>query len=239
MDKITGSGVTILSDATVSRIELVKSINPNNSVVVFSAHGTEQSVIKYAEKHHYTYYDLTCKYVSNNYQIVKRLEDKSNIIFYGKRNHPETLAIKSLNKDILLIEDIKQNIKLGSKKHYTLINQTTIPQEFVMSLFKKLKQHTNNLKMIATTCVATQKRYKNIDLLKAHNTLIVIGDRHSNNTMLLVKLAQAKKLNVILLENDKQISDCDFTKIKRLYLTSGTSASQKTVNKIYKRLQLI
>jgi 4-hydroxy-3-methylbut-2-enyl diphosphate reductase len=239
MDELSKSNVKVLSDLNTTRLELLKKIKSKDSVIVLSAHGSEQSVVEYTKKHFNIYYDLTCKHVLHNYQIIKQYRNKAQIIFYGKKNHPETKAIQSLDKTMKVIHNIKQIKHIDKKKDYVLINQTTIPQQFVKPLYEELKNKIKRITFIPTTCAATQKRHANILSLKANSNLIVVGDKKSNNTMLLMKLAQSRKIKTFLIENVKQIDSIKFGSISNAYLISGTSTSQKTVNQIHKRLQLI
>jgi 4-hydroxy-3-methylbut-2-enyl diphosphate reductase len=238
MDQLSKANVKVLSDLNTNRLALLKRIKSKDSVIVLSAHGSEQNVVEYAKNHFKNYYDLTCKHVLRNYQIVKRFHNRAQIIFYGKKNHPETRAIQSLDKNIKVIDNIKHVKCIDQKKHYILINQTTIPQQFVTSLYKQLKGKIKHIRFIPTTCVATQKRHENILSLNPNNNLIVVGDKKSNNTMLLMKLAQFRKIRTTLIENVKQADSIKFTGVSQAYLISGTSTPQKTVNQIYKMLQL-
>jgi 4-hydroxy-3-methylbut-2-enyl diphosphate reductase len=112
----------------VDRLKLIKSIKNKDATIVFSAHGTSQNIIDYANQHFKHVYDLTCKYVKANYLLVNKLKSQGHsVTYYGNKNHPESIAMKSLG------------ISFKPSKTSILINQTTIPLIKVKKIQQKYK----------------------------------------------------------------------------------------------------
>jgi 4-hydroxy-3-methylbut-2-enyl diphosphate reductase len=105
MNGIKNKGVIILDDTKKTRLELLNKIRDPQAIIVLSAHGSSQEVIDYANTHFKQYYDLTCPYLLDNFNLIKRLIKQGHrIIYYGKRNHPETQTVLSFNPYIQLVE---------------------------------------------------------------------------------------------------------------------------------------
>jgi 4-hydroxy-3-methylbut-2-enyl diphosphate reductase len=95
----------VLDDTKSSRLNLLKSIKNSDDVVVLSAHGTPCEAIKYGNMHFKNFYDLTCKYVKNNIDMVKKLTKQGDcVIYYGKKNHPESNAILAVDNSVMIVE---------------------------------------------------------------------------------------------------------------------------------------
>ena len=75
---------------TVDDIEKV----PNNSKVIFRAHGEPEIIYKKAKEKGLEIIDLTCGRVKLIHDKVRKEKDKSFIIIVGKAKHPEVIGIK-------------------------------------------------------------------------------------------------------------------------------------------------
>jgi 4-hydroxy-3-methylbut-2-enyl diphosphate reductase len=146
MNGVKKQHAIVLDDQTKSRLNLLKSIpNKKNAVVILSAHGTEVEAVTYAKNNFSKCYDLTCKYIYKNITLIKELLKKDNeIIFLGKKNHPETKAILSYSAKIIYIASLNElnKIKFKSDRQYFLLNQTTIPESFIKESLKQIKCHS-------------------------------------------------------------------------------------------------
>ncbi|MDR1235220.1 MAG: hypothetical protein LBJ97_04045 [Mycoplasmataceae bacterium] len=230
IQQIKSNNIIFLNDDSHSRIDLLKKIKNKQAVIVFSAHGSPINALSYAKTHFNFVYDLTCRYINNNVKLVKKLLSLNyKVIYFGKKHHPETNAILSLNKAIQLAED-KANIVTNNKHKYALVNQSTIPIFDIPLL-------NDNIKIFNTTCKVVQNRYDNVKKLKNVDLLIIIGDIHSNNSNQLINLAKLKKIPVKLIENEKNIKTTLFDKVNHLAIASGTSVEPTLVTNIIKKIK--
>ncbi|MDR3257837.1 MAG: 4-hydroxy-3-methylbut-2-enyl diphosphate reductase [Mycoplasmataceae bacterium] len=231
----TNRGVIVLDDTKHSRLSLLKSIKDPNTVVILSAHGTPYDAIRYGSAYFKNFYDLTCKYVKNNIDLVKKLTKQGDyVIYYGKKNHPESNAILAIDSSVVIVESAIDiwKLKLDKNKRYVLINQSTIAKDDVNEVVAALSVRTQSVNYINSTCDATNQRHKNILNLKKVDLLLVIGDSHSNNVNQLVNLAKKRNINVALVNSKEDIKKMTFAGIKHVAITSGTSTSLKEVNEI-------
>ncbi|MDR0739358.1 MAG: hypothetical protein LBF00_00510 [Mycoplasmataceae bacterium] len=238
MQKIRNKHVIVLNDNNHSRISSLKEIKDHNAVIVFSAHGTPIDALKYACQRFTNVYDLTCQYVNNNLAIAQKLlKKKYKILYYGKKKHPETKAIKSLSKNIHVIESTNDISKINKQAKYAFINQTTAPTYLVKKIIKLIHQKNYKTKIINTTCLSTRQRYSNIENLTNIDFLLVVGDKASNNANQLLNLAKIKKINCKLIQTKNQINKKMFKRINTLAITSATSVSTTDFLKIIDKIK--
>jgi 4-hydroxy-3-methylbut-2-enyl diphosphate reductase len=207
---------------------------------VLPTHGTTKEVLTYVNKYFKYVYDLTCKKLCRNFQIVNDLIKKDyQIIYYGKRNHPETNVISSIAPNIIIVEnqdDIKR-IKFGHLKKYALINQSTFSENFTSKIKLLLSQRIKHLTYFNTTCPVTSFRQKHLEHLTKTELLLIIGDKSSNNANQLLSLAKEKKIKSKLISNINQIKTPLFTSIKRLTIITATSVSPLQVHQIINKIK--
>ena len=211
----------------------LKKITNQNSVIVFPAHGCDVVTLQYAKKKFKYVYELTCPYIKNIIKVInKLLNSGKRVAFYGIKDHAETRAILSTNKNIQLVNSLQELNKIRATTY--LVNQSTTP----INEIKKAIDKNKNIIFIPTTCSSVKIRHNNI--LKLHkNTdlLFVIGDQHSNNTMTLCRLAKTRNIKTKLVSSRKDLNKNTFKGIETCALISGTSTPKQTVDEIINKIK--
>ncbi len=235
-------GIKTIDDSYKSRYEIIKKLKPsNNTILIFSAHGSEQKALDLASQKGFEYYDATCIYVDKTKEIIKqKINEGYEIIFIGKNNHPETKAMLSIDDRIIFIENIEdaKKIKINQSKKYLVTNQTTISIYDFYEIHKYLKHKINLVKFENEICNATFDRQKAIDTMdKSIDLLIVVGDKKSNNSNKLVEIALKNNVESYLIENENCLNDSWFLNKKHVAISSGTSTPTWLTNKIIKIIE--
>lgn len=217
----------------------------NDGTVIFTAHGISKAIKDKAIQKKLNVIDTTCPFVNKSFALIlEKINDNYEVLYLGKKNHPETIAALSLSPKVHLIEssdDLDKLFPLTGK--VALTNQTTMSPldlDLIKSIaLKKFPQ----LNLIKKTCFATNERQEILRqvALKAKNegqvAFIVIGDKTSNNTKKLTETASSLSgKDVFQVET---LNDLPFNKLKfykKIYLTSGTSTPYAIVEEIYEYL---
>lgn len=230
--------VQILNDLTMSRKDLINQFNNvKNSILILSAHGTSKDVIELAKTKGFIVYDLTCKYVYKTHDIIKeKISDGYQIVFIGKKNHPETIAILKINNNIILVEtedDIK-TIAYSEKMFCT--NQTTLSILFFDKIISGLKNKFKHIEIENDICSATLTRQKAV-LNMDHDVevCIVVGDDRSSNSNELFKLAQTK-CKSYMLNSVSELKKDWFKNVEKVAITAGASTPSYIVEKIANKI---
>ncbi len=223
-------GVKIL---TVNKEEAIDSIS--QGVVIFSAHGTNPLLIQKAKEKNLIVIDTTCFYVKKEMQVIlKYIKKQYDIIYIGKKNHPEAQAICSLSSHIYLIENLQdaKQLHLENKKIF-LTNQTTISILDLKEIFEYFKKIYPSIIFGDELCSSTRLRQEAIlSLNKNVDGIIIVGDKHSNNCTNLYLLAQKKKIPSIMISNEKEL-DMHWLKNKQhIVLFSGASTPLSLVQAV-------
>lgn len=235
-EKIAQCGIKIIEK---DKLEALKEIN--SGVVIFSAHGTSKEILNKARDKGLIVIDTVCPFVKKGMDIIDSyLKENYEIIYIGKKNHPEAIASTSISNKIHLVEtleDLKQ-LKINTDKIF-LTNQTTISVNDLKQFYEFAKEKYPNLILSDEICSATRIRQENILNLKEVDGLIIVGDQKSNNTKNLLKIANEKKLDAILIENINQLEHLWLENKETVAVTSGTSTPLELVNEVIDYLKNI
>lgn len=244
IDELTKEGIISIDTTKINdKEEYLKRFN-SNDVVIFTAHGVNNRYIEILNKNHVTNYETTCSYVTMTHEeILTALHDNKEVIYIGKGTHQETLASMSLSNHNLYLYDLDQASFDYSKvktDNPVVLNQTTLSILELKSIHEEIKKHFKKATFIDEICKNTTLRQTN--LLKDDSKpdlVLVVGSKLSNNTDKLYEIAKkkysfAKVYKVNYLEDVEKI---DLTNIKETLLTSGTSASLKTIYSIKNYLE--
>jgi len=237
LDKL---GLITIEDKSKSRLELLDLID--KGTVIFTAHGVSDEVVQKAHDKNLYIINATCKYVhkTNDY-IKEKVNNGYDVIYIGKKNHPEPEGAIGKNKDkVHLIETLEDLDKLHIDNNKIVItNQTTMSYWDVEQLAKEIQKRYPQAKFTNEICNATQVRQEAVLKKAIHaDVTIVVGDPLSNNSNKLAyiseTMAHTKAYMVETVEdiNPEWLKDC-----KTVAVTSGASTPTAITNEVIQFLE--
>lgn len=233
-------GIITLDDSKCSKEELLDQID--SGVVILTAHGTSDVVKNKAIDKGLIVVDGTCSDVLKTKDIIiKYLNENYDVIYFGKKNHPEANAIISISENIHLIsskEDI-DTLDIDNPK-LIITNQTTMSFLELDELIKLIKLKYPHVVVISEICNATSSRQKAILELEDCDVLYVVGDVKSNNTNKLYEIGKNKGIKKVFMINEaSEIKKEDLDKAYNVYVTAGASTPPELVNDVIAYLKSI
>ena len=239
---------------------------PENSILIYSAHGVPNSVRQSAEKKNLQLIlDATCPLVSKVHIEVKHLHKNGyKIIMIGHSGHPEVEGtMGQIASDIYLIENIADIDKLTidhNTKKIAVVTQTTLSVDDTNIIIQELKNRFKYLHLPRNEdiCYATQNRQDAVKhLAPLCDLMLVIGSKNSSNSNRLKELAENLGVTAYLIDSyleidakwflnsdmlDKSFTDCNLDNLgnKPIYtigVTAGASAPEVLVDGVLKELK--
>lgn len=214
---------------------------PSNSIVVFSAHGTEKRKIRQAEEKGISYIETTCPVIENRLNTFSKKYNNQILFYYGKREHPETISfLENHPEAILLTKESFSLMKDGEKAKAILFTQSTLSREETKTAAQILKEKNYVLEYISTPCPVFDHRLNEaLNFLsdKKDFYFAVLGDKSSSNTQALysgIKEMHRDCCGYIL----SSVNDIpkENRQSKNWYLACSTSISEESARDIYKAL---
>ena len=231
-------GIITIDISNIDPMGRLKEFNKDD-IVIFTAHGHPYIYEQILNKNNVTYYDATCIKVKECFNIIKQSKE---IIYIGKRNHPEAIAALTMNNNVHFY-DINDKFDYSKviNNNPVVINQTTLSFLELEDIHKDIKKHIPNAVINDEICNATLLRQKGIQELDDDvDCIIIVGSKKSSNTMKLyeVALKTHKDKKILFIENiDELVNNKEVKYFKNVVISSGTSTPISTINKIYEYLK--
>ncbi|WP_423901532.1 4-hydroxy-3-methylbut-2-enyl diphosphate reductase [Eggerthia catenaformis] len=186
-------GAVTVEDASKTRMELLDSIN--QGTVIITAHGAGEQVMTKAKEKGLNIIDASCLDVIKTHDLIKqRLLEGYEILYIGKKNHPESEGAMMIDSDHMhLITEKKDLLSLNPNIKYLITSQTTMSLFDVYELCEYAKKILPNLIVEQEICNATRIRQEAISKMNPDIDIVfIVGDPHSNNTAKLASIAKNK-----------------------------------------------
>ena len=207
-----------------TRLELLDEVN--EGIVIFTAHGISEEVVKKAKNKGLRCVDASCSDVKVTQNLVcKAIEDGYDVLYIGKLNHPEAEAVLAISDRVHLIHNEQSLNDLNIDNDKILVtNQTTMSIIEIAKVMDRIRQLYPYAAFEKEICNATRIRQEAIQKLENIDLLIVVGDPSSNNSNKLKDIAKQSGIpDVILLESVQQLQKEQFIHKNRIAVTSGAS----------------
>jgi len=236
-----------LKDKGVIFIEDVKTI-PEHSILIYSAHGVSEKIIKESKERKLKIFNATCPLVTKVHMEVARLSKKNiNTILIGHKGHPEvegTLGryISDLDSKIILIEneiDVEK-LSFDINKEVAYVTQTTLSIDDTANIIKAIKDKYK--KVIEPSrgdiCYATTNRQNAVkDLTLKCDVIFVVGSENSSNSNRLKEISTRSGVPSYLLDSADDLDVKWLSNKKNIGLTAGASAPEILVQSIINKLK--
>jgi len=218
-------------------VEKVSEI-PDNSVVVFSAHGSPPEDYKLAKEKNITVIDATCPLVTKVHNEAKKYsKEGKKIILVGHKGHQEVIGTSG-QADMKIIDD-REKFDLDKSKDEDVIvlSQTTLSVRDTQDTINKIKNVHPKAIVRNDICYATTNRQEvTVKLAKKVDLILVVGASNSSNCNRLKDVSIQSGTKAYLINSFDEIKDEWLKDVNKLGLTSGASTPDKLVFEIIKRL---
>lgn len=221
-------GIQFIEAPGKTREQLLNQIS--HGVVIFTAHGVSDAVRFKAEQKGLTVVDATCPDVTRTHTLVK--EHRGDVLYIGKKGHPEAEGTVSLSDRIHLITRREDLDSLDTLENVLITTQTTLSLYDVKDIIKYCLEKYPDAEVAGEICNATRMRQEAVMKTKA-DVLIVVGDSRSNNsaqlkhTALLSGIPQAYLIDSINMLDEAMIAGKEIVAV-----TSGSSTPNELTDQV-------
>ncbi|OGD86247.1 4-hydroxy-3-methylbut-2-enyl diphosphate reductase [Candidatus Curtissbacteria bacterium RBG_13_35_7] len=232
----------VVSDLKRKGVVFVENIGkvPKNSVLIFSAHGTDPRLIEKAKQKRHKVIDATCPLVTKVHLEANRYANEGYFIIYvGHEGHPEPIGVfgEVSKKSILLIEKASdvRNLKIPQEDKIVCLTQTTLSVDDTRDIICALKKRFKRIMLPPSSdiCYSTTNRQAAAKILaKKCDLVLVIGSKTSSNSQRLVKVCREFYANAHLIDDEKDVKRTWLTNVKVLGITSGASVPEYLIDHV-------
>ena len=219
---------------------------PDDSTVIFSAHGVARVVQNAAAGRELRVLDATCPLVTKVHTEVSRYgREGRTVILVGHAGHPEVEGTMGQATGVLhLVESVEDidnlNIPAGTPLAY--VTQTTLSVDDTAKILKRLRERFPEIEgpRRDDICYATQNRQDAVRAIAERcDVVFVVGSATSSNSNRLRELAAQTGARAFLVDGAEAIDKKVLEGVHRVGLTAGASAPEVLVDEVVKELQAL
>jgi 4-hydroxy-3-methylbut-2-enyl diphosphate reductase len=215
---------------------------PDDSTVIFSAHGVSRQVELEAEQRQLRVFDATCPLVTKvHIEVVKYAREGREVILIGHAGHPEVEGTMgrydtSDGGRIILVETVDDvdSIEVHNPSQLAFVSQTTLSVDDTREIIEKLQGRFPHISAPRKDdiCYATQNRQDAVkELCKKCDVLLVVGAPNSSNSNRLRELGERAGLPSYLITGAQDIKP-EWLRADKIGITAGASAPEELVQQV-------
>ena len=216
---------------------------PEESLVIFSAHGVSDEVEKKTNSRNLQYFDATCPLVTKvHMEVMRHARAEKDIILIGHEGHPEVEGTmgRHINKElsnIYLVQDEEEAkvIKVQKPNDLAIVTQTTLSVDDTKTIIETLKNRFPNINIPKKDdiCYATQNRQDAVKQLALESDyIIVVGSTNSSNSNRLKELGEKCGCKSVLIDSFDDLNLSELDGKSRISITAGASAPEERVQEV-------
>lgn len=220
---------------------------PENSTVIFSAHGVSKAIQDEAKQRGLQVFDATCPLVTKvHIEVHHHASQGREIVFIGHAGHPEVEGTMGQYDNpeggIYLVESPEdvQKLEVKNPSNLAWVTQTTLSiddtQAVVDALRAKFPEICGPKK--DDICYATQNRQDAVKKLADKcDVILVVGSPNSSNSNRLREIAEKLGCQSHLIDDASQVRREWIDNAQCVGITAGASAPEVLVSEVIAKLK--
>ncbi len=231
----------------VRAINLPNEVKPHETLVIRS-HGVGKNIYEELNNLGVKVCDATCPFVAKIHKIVAEQSKLGDIILIaGDEKHHEVIGIIGhcrsqyyVFDSLEALEQIVQNHPEIKENALSVVSQTTFNAKKWENAQIFLKKVCTNAKIFDTICSATSSRQSEArELAAANNIMVVIGGRHSSNTVKLFDVCATLCQKTHLIETANELKSEWFYSGAKVGVVAGASTPAGIIKEVIKTMSEI
>lgn len=224
-------------------IESVDELEADETVVIRS-HGVGRDVYEAIGAKGNRMLDATCPFVSRIHKIVaEKTKEGYFILIAGDKDHPEVQGIVGhCDENYLVFKDnfelkdfFEKNYKNFGKK-LAIVAQTTYNIVVWDDCLNVIPKDDPNIVIFDTICNATDTRQSDAaELAKNSDIMLVVGGRHSSNTVKLYEVC-SRYCQTYHIENSDELRTLMLPNADRIGITAGASTPAYIIKEVQTKM---
>ncbi|MGM0442815.1 MAG: 4-hydroxy-3-methylbut-2-enyl diphosphate reductase [Fibrobacterota bacterium] len=216
---------------------------PRNQDILIRAHGIPPAKEKEFRRNGCSVIDGTCPMVKKVHRVIEKyINLDRDIIITGDENHAETKGLMGYAGDRGWLINCPEKVQAlpATQKALAIVSQTTFSishfQAIVDAVRKRFPDRT--IAVENTICKATKERQNEvITLRKKADMMIVVGGKHSANTLRLAEIAGESGTPVLHIENSKELDVSRLSNVSVLGITAGASTPGWVIKEVVEKIE--
>ncbi len=232
----------VVNDMKKKGARVIESVDEllSDETVVIRSHGVGRDIYEQIKKKGNRMLDATCPFVSKIHKIVtEKTKEGYLILIAGDISHPEVQGIVGHCEQNCIV--FKNNIELKHVfeknpdfflKKLAFVAQTTYNIIEWEECLKVIPKNAPDIVIFDTICNATDTRQSDAaELAKVSDVMLVVGGRHSSNTVKLYEVC-SRYCTTYHIENSDELPSLMLPCAGRIGITAGASTPAYIIKEV-------
>ena len=208
--------------------------------ILFRAHGEHPESYKAAIENENKIIDASCPIIMKLQKRIKEsYQNNENIIIFGKKDHPEVIALMGqINDSATIIENIDDIDIEQIPGSVTIYSQTTRSVEKYNEIVDLLKKSGKNVSVKKTICRSVSKRHPQLTSFCSNfNKILFVGGKKSSNAKVLYNICKNANCNAYFISKTDEIDATWFEEGDTVGISGATSTPQWLMEEVKKHIE--
>ena len=231
--KLAEMGVNVVSD--LDQIQ--------DGIVAIASHGVSPKLLSQIQAQRLSVIDTTCPIVRSAQKAAHKLAEAGfGVVIFGEATHPEVKGLLGWAGDKAVATlDGERIANSGLPRRLGILSQTTqsVSQftEFTHKIISGVCLYVQELRILNTLCLETQKRQEAaLELAGKSELMIVVGGHNSANTQRLAEVCSSS-VETHSIETAAEIEERWLSRKQHIGVTAGASTPDEAIEKVILKLK--
>lgn len=214
------------------------------SVLVFSAHGVSNAIVRRARALQLTVVDATCPLVAKvHLQAQNYIRQGYELVMIGHSGHEEVEGtVGSVDRPVHVVSSATEveTVQIAAAQRVAYVTQTTLSLDDTKDVIAALKRRFPAIQgpELDDICYATQNRQRAVrQLAQQVDMLLVVGAHNSSNSIRLCEVAKQQGVPAYLVQDEGDLDADWFLGVKRVGVSAAASAPEAVVQRLLHALR--
>lgn len=232
----------VVNDMQAKGARIISSVDElsDDETVVIRSHGVGREVYDQIAAKGNRMLDATCPFVSRIHKIVAEKSAKGYfILIAGDASHPEVQGIVGhcdenclVFKDNFELKDFFEKKYKNLEKKLAIVAQTTYNIVVWDECLNVIPKNDSDIVIFDTICNATDTRQSDAaELAKSSDIMLVVGGRHSSNTVKLFEVC-SRYCRTYHIENSDELRSLKLPAAEKIGITAGASTPAYIIKEV-------
>jgi 4-hydroxy-3-methylbut-2-enyl diphosphate reductase len=214
---------------------------PTGGVVILQSHGSTRKRYRELEERGLEYVDATCPMVRIIHDRIREVEAQGRTpVVIGQFGHEEVRGIVGQVARALVVkspDEVTPELFEGVRSA-GVVAQSTFVEAEARSIVERIRALVPDVVYHDTICQPTKTRQREVEThTRKADCVIVIGSRHSANTVHLYNIARAINPRTHLIDRPESVEDIAIPADATVFVASGASTPMELIVEVVRRLE--
>jgi len=214
---------------------------PPGGIVILQSHGSTRKRYRELEERGLDYVDATCPMVKIIHDRIREVEAEGRTpVVIGQVGHEEVRGIVGQVARALVVKapaEVTPELFEGVRRA-GIVAQSTFIEEDALRIVERIRGIVPDVVFHDTICQPTKTRQREVEAhTRRADCVIVIGSRHSANTMHLFHIARMINPQTHLIDKPESVETIAIPAGATVFIASGASTPEELIVEVVRRLE--